>query len=975
MNEPQHRYTAELAGQIETAWQDRWESEGTFRAPNPAGPWAEPDKVAGCEKLLVLDMFPYPSGSGLHVGHPLGYIATDVFSRYQRMLGKNVLHAMGYDAFGLPAEQYAIETGTHPLATTEKNIATYIRQLRRLGLAHDDRRTIRTIDPGYYKWTQWIFTQIFNAWYDPEATRADGGKGKARPISELVEQFAAGRRELPKPFAGKAWGELDAKQQADVLDQYRLTYADEAPVNWAPGLGTVLANEEVTNDGRSERGNFPVFKANLRQWKMRITAYADRLAEDLDRVEWPENIKSLQRNWIGKSHGARVHFTGPHGEDIEVFTTRPDTLFGASFMALAPEHPLVESLLGDGSSWPEGTREAWTGGKASPREAVEDYRREAGRKSDVERQMDDKTKTGVFTGAWATNPVNGAPVPVFVADYVLMGYGTGAIMAVPSGDERDFEFAKAFDLDIIDVISPADADGRPLVDWPGTVASDAAFTGAGVLVNSATDGLDLNGLPVEQSKQQMIAFLEAKGAGEGTVNYRMRDWLFSRQRYWGEPFPIVYDEHGAPHALPESMLPLELPEVDDYSPRTFAPDDKDSRPEAPLARATEWVEVTLDLGDGPKKYRRETNTMPQWAGSCWYYLRYLDPANDQSFVDPEVEQYWMGKHDQPVAGAPEGTTDPGGVDLYVGGQEHAVLHLLYARFWHKVLFDLGHVSSEEPFRKYFAQGMIQAYAYLDEREVYVPAAEVEERGEGKQATYWYKDAPVERRAGKMGKSLKNAVSPDEMYELYGADTMRVYEMSMGPLEISRPWETRAVVGSQRFLQRLWRNIVDEATGEVTVVDEPADEATLRVMHKTIDAVGRDYRALGFNTAIARLIEFNNALTKLDAVPREAAEVLVQMVAPVAPHIAEELWKRLGHDQTIAYVPFPQADPAQLVEDTVTCVLQIKGKVRATLEVPASISADELKEMALAHPKAVAATENGVRTVIVREPKLVNVVPL
>ncbi|MEL4503742.1 leucine--tRNA ligase [Luteococcus sp. H138] len=974
MNEPKYRYTAELADQIELAWQDRWEAEGTFHAPNPAGPWAEPEEVDGREKLLVLDMFPYPSGSGLHVGHPLGYIATDVFSRYHRMLGKNVLHAMGYDAFGLPAEQYAVQTGTHPRTTTEANIVTYRRQLRRLGLAHDDRRSIKTIDPGYYKWTQWIFAQIFNAWYDVEAVRADGSLGKARPISELVDELASGQRALTGDMAGKQWAELDAKQQADYLDSFRLAYADEAPVNWAPGLGTVLANEEVTNEGRSERGNFPVFKANLRQWKMRITAYADRLASDLDRVEWPENIKALQRNWIGKSHGARVHFTGPNGEDLEVFTTRPDTLFGASFMVLAPEHPLVSSLMGEGTSWPEGTRDAWTAGAASPKQAVEDYQREAGRKSDVERQMDDKTKTGVFTGAWATNPVNGAQVPVFIADYVLMGYGTGAIMAVPSGDERDFEFAQAFDIDIIDVISPVDGDGKAAAGWEGTVADGKAFTGEGVLVNSSNDELDLNGLTVAESKQAMIAWLEAKGCGTGTINYRMRDWLFSRQRYWGEPFPIVYDEQGVAHSLPDSMLPLELPEVDDYSPRTFDPDDRDSRPEAPLARATDWVEVTLDLGDGPKRYRRETNTMPNWAGSCWYYLRYLDPANDQALIDPAVEQYWMGQQATAVAGAPEGTRDPGGVDLYVGGAEHAVLHLLYARFWHKVLFDLGHVSSEEPFRKYFAQGMIQGYAYTDSRGQYVPAAEIEERGEGKQTTYWFEGKQVNREYGKIGKSLKNTVSPDEMYAAYGADTFRVYEMSMGPLELGRPWDTRAVVGSQRFLQRLWRNVVDEQTGELRVVEAELDVETERIMHKTIDAVRKDYATLGFNTAIARLIEFNNALTKLDSVPREAAEALVLMVAPVAPHLAEELWQRLGHDQTLTHHGFPVADQAKLVDEQVTCVLQIKGKVRATLEVSAEITEEELKALALAHPKVVAATENGVRTVIVRAPKLVNVVP-
>jgi leucyl-tRNA synthetase len=966
MSETPHRYTAAVAGEIEVAWQDRWEQEGTFHAPNPAGPWAEPEKVAGREKLLVLDMFPYPSGAGLHVGHPLGYIATDVFARFHRMTGKNVLHCLGYDAFGLPAEQYAVQTGQHPRKTTEDNIVVMRRQLRRLGLAHDDRRAFATIDPAYYTWTQWIFLQIYNAWYDPEALRPDGGRGRARPISELVQQFESRQRPLPAED-GREWADLAPSEQHGILESYRLAYTSEAPVNWAPGLGTVLSNEEVTNEGRSERGNFPVFKRSLRQWMMRITAYADRLAEDLDRVDWPEKVKIMQRNWIGRSHGARVTFPvavpeQPGEEGIDVFTTRPDTLFGATFMVLAPEHPLLDAIVPT-DGWPPGTKPAWTGGEATPQAAVTAYRLEASRKSELERQTEGKDKTGVFTGAFATNPVNGERIPVFVADYVLMGYGTGAIMAVPGQDHRDWEFATKFGLTIIRTVQPPD--GHP---------DDEAYVGEGPAINSANDEVSLNGLPVAEAKARIVDWLVQKGLGEGTVSYKLRDWLFSRQRYWGEPFPIVFDEEGNSQGLPESALPVELPEVPDYSPRTFDPNDAQSEPEPPLGRVEEWVNVELDLGDGLKKYRRETNTMPNWAGSNWYYLRYLDPANDEALVDPENEKYWMGPHDTPVAGAPEGSRDPGGVDLYIGGVEHAVLHLLYARFWHKVLYDLGHLVSEEPFRKYFSQGYIQAYAYRDERGQPVPAAEVEEVGAGADARWMWQGKPVVREYGKIGKSLKNVVSPDEMYQAYGADTFRVYEMSMGPLELSKPWETRAVVGAQRFLQRLWRNVVDEDTGEVRVVEGTLDDGDTRILHRTIAAVRADYTNLSFNTAIARLIELNNALTKLDAVPREAAEKLVLMVAPVAPHIAEELWHRLGHPETLAYEPFPEADPALVVEETVTCVVQIRGKVRDRLEVPADITEDALRELALARPKVRAATDGGIRTVVVRPPKLVNVVP-
>ncbi|MGW2849784.1 leucine--tRNA ligase, partial [Streptomyces sp. NPDC001274] len=737
-----HRYTAAMAADIEARWQDFWDAEGTYEAPNPSGDLAGDPELAARPKKFIMDMFPYPSGAGLHVGHPLGYIATDVFARHQRMTGHNVLHTLGFDAFGLPAEQYAVQTGTHPRVSTEANIANMTAQLRRLGLGHDKRRSFATIEADYYKWTQWIFLQIFNSWYDTEAD-------KARPISELVAQFESGARPTPD---GRDWSALSAVERADVLGEYRLAYASDAPVNWSPGLGTVLANEEVTADGRSERGNFPVFKAKLRQWNMRITAYADRLLDDLDGLDWPEAIKLQQRNWIGRSEGARVDFPVDGADSITVFTTRQDTLFGATYMVLAPEHELVERITP--AVWPEGTHPVWTGGYATPAEAVAAYRKLAAAKSDVERQAEAKDKTGVFTGAYATNPVSGEKVPVFIADYVLMGYGTGAIMAVPAHDARDFAFARAFELPMRCVVEPSDDRGTDPSTWDDAFASYDAK-----LVNSANDEISLDGLGVVDAKARITAWLREHGVGEGTVNFRLRDWLFSRQRYWGEPFPIVYDEDGVAHPLPESMLPLELPEVDDYSPRTFDPDDADTQPETPLSRNADWVNVTLDLGDGngPKKYRRETNTMPNWAGSCWYELRYLDPNNDQKLVDPAIEQYWMG----PREGQPTG-----GVDLYVGGAEHAVLHLLYARFWSKVLHDLGHISSAEPFHKLYNQGMIQAFVYRDSRGIAVPAAEVEERD----GAFYHQGEKVSRVLGKMGKSLKNAVTPDEICAEYGADT-------------------------------------------------------------------------------------------------------------------------------------------------------------------------------------------------------------
>ena len=911
---PPYRYTAAMAGDIEACWQDYWSEHGTFYAPNPTGPLSDPNHPrAGAPKLYVIDMFPYPSGAGLHVGHPLGYIGTDCYTRYFRMVGYNVLHPMGFDAFGLPAEQYAVQTGTHPRTTTEANIERYRGQLRRLGLAYDDRRSVATTDTEFYHWTQWIFLQVFNSWFDPEQTRA-------RPIAELIAELQDGTRATPD---GRDFATLPPIERRQIIDDHRLAYISEAPVNWCPGLGTVLANEEVTPDGRSERGNFPVFKRSLRQWKMRITAYSDRLLDDLDRLDWPEKVKSMQRNWIGRSRGAHIDFAvsddNGGGPPIRVFTTRPDTLFGATYMVLAPEHAIVDAIVPE--AWPSGTNTGkWTGGKATPAEAVAAYRAFAAGKTDVERQADAKEKTGVFTGAYAVNPVNGARIPVFIADYVLAGYGTGAIMAVPGQDERDWEFAEVFELPIIRTVRPTDGfEGK-------------AFTGEGPAINSEF----LNGLDIAEAKTRIIEWLEAEGHGVGAITYRLRDWLFSRQRYWGEPFPIVYDETGLPVALPDAMLPVVLPDVEDFSPRTFDVQDADSMPETPLSRAKEWVEVTLDLGDGPRTYTRETNVMPQWAGSSWYELRYLDPANGSKLVDPANERYWMG---------PQRDGDVGGVDLYVGGVEHAVLHLLYARFWHKVLFDLGHVSSEEPFRKLFNQGYIQAYAYKDERGVYVDAEQVQERQAGR---FFYGDKPVSREYGKMGKSLKNVVTPDEMCERYGADTFRVYEMSMGPLDVSRPWDTRAVVGAQRFLQRVWRLVVDEQTDGPRVTDGTIDEETRRLLHRVIDGVRTDIEEMRFNTAIAKLIELTNRVTQIATAgtPREVADPLVRMVAPFAPHLAEELWQRLGNETSVAYADFPAADPAFLVADSVTYPVQVNGKVRGKIEIAADADEDAVRAAAL-----------------------------
>ncbi|MDT5094609.1 MAG: leucyl-tRNA synthetase [Mycobacterium sp.] len=941
---PKFRYTAELAGKLERAWQQRWAEAGAFNVPNPVGSLAPADGAAvPDDKMFVLDMFPYPSGEGLHVGHPLGYIATDVYGRYYRMTGRNVLHAFGFDAFGLPAEQYAIQTGTHPRTRTEANIVNYRRQLGRLGLGHDTRRSFSTTDPEFYKWTQWIFLQIYNAWYDADAAMA-------RPIAQLAAEFDSGTRLLAD---GRSWQDLSVGERADIVDSHRLVYRADSVVNWCPGLGTVLANEEVTADGRSDRGNFPVFRKRLRQWMMRITAYSDRLLDDLDLLDWPAKVKTMQRNWIGRSTGAAALFAAAANDgetvNIEVFTTRQDTMFGATYMVLAPEHELVDRLIAD--AWPHGTDSRWTYGVSSPADAVRLYRNAIAAKSDLERQ-ENKTKTGVFLGTYATNPANGEQIPVFIADYVLAGYGTGAIMAVPGHDQRDWQFATEFGLPIVEVIAGGDVSNEP-------------YLGDGPAVNSGY----LDGLSVDAAKETITRRLEADGRGAARVEFKLRDWLFARQRYWGEPFPIVYDEDGRAYPLPESQLPVVLPDIPDYAPVVFDPDDADSEPSPPLAKATDWVHVELDLGDGPRPYMRDTNVMPQWAASSWYELRYVDPCNSKEFCAKENEAYWMGP--RPSEHHPD---DPGGVDLYVGGVEHAVLHLLYARFWHKVLYDLGHVSSREPYRRLINQGYIQGFAYTDARGVYVPAAEVTER-DGR----FYFESPqgeieVDQEFGKIGKSLKNVVSPDEICDEYGADTLRVYEMSMGPLEASRPWAPKDVVGAYRFLQRAWRLVVDEQTGEALATEDALDDVTLRIMNRTIAGVIDDYVSLRNNTAVAKLIEYTNHLTKQSITARAAVEPLVLMLAPVAPHMAEEMWNRLGHDRSLAHGPFPQPDPQYLVDDTVEYPVQVNGKVRSHISVAADASAETLEAAALADEKVAAFLSGATpKKVIVVPGRLVNLV--
>jgi leucyl-tRNA synthetase len=965
--QPPFRYDARLANEIESRWQRRWAERGTFDSPNPAGPLAAGfGAMAGRPKFYVLDMFPYPSGAGLHVGHPLGYIATDVYARYLRMTGHHVLHTFGYDAFGLPAEQYAIETGQHPQVTTRENIALMRSQLRRLGLGHDPRREVATTEPSYYRWTQWIFLKIFNSW-------ADERTGKARPIGELSAEFEAGHRAVP---GGRAWRDLTEAERRQVVDGYRLAYVSTEMVNWCPGLGTVLANEEVTADGRSDVGNYPVYRRPLRQWMLRITAFADRLADDLRLVDWPEPVKQMQRNWIGASDGASIGFgvAGRPDLRIEVFTTRPDTVCGATYLVLAPEHPLVGELIPP--AWPEDTPLAWrypqgdgAGTDWAPAQAVSAYQDMAARLPDRQRTAEGHDKTGVFTGGYAVNPATGERLPVFLADYVLTGYGAGAIMAVPAHDQRDLDFASQFGLPVRAVLTPPRdwlaghrvGEGTPAAQWP------AAFTEAGEYLPGP--GPRLAGLGQQDAVAAAIAWLEEAGAGRAARSYRLRDWLFSRQRYWGEPFPIVYDESGQAYALPEEALPVRLPELANIKPEPA--DSSESEPVPPLARASGWASVELDLGDGPRAYRRELNTMPQWAGSCWYYLRYLDPANEQAFVDPRVERYWM----LPPAGETPPRGGAGGVDLYVGGVEHAVLHLLYARFWHKVLYDLGHVSSCEPFRRLVNQGYILAYAFTDERGIYVPAAGVTEGADGAVS---YQGRPVTRRAGKMGKSLKNGVSPDEIYAQYGADTLRLYEMAMGPLGADRPWRTGDIVGAYRFLQRLWRSMTDEETGELRVSDRALDDGTLRTLHRTIVAVRGDFEQLRYNTAIARLMELTALAARTaaadGALPRAVAEPLVLMVAPLAPHIAEELWSRLGHGESVTYAVFPQAQPELAAEPTVDIPVQVNGKTRFTIAVPTGAGTDEIARLVTGHADYARHTAHTtVRRLVIVPQRIVNIV--
>ena len=811
--------------EVEEKWQAYWLEHKTFKTElDPAKP-----------KYYVLDMFPYPSGDGLHVGHPEGYTATDIVARFKRMRGFNVLHPMGWDAFGLPAERHAVRTGEHPAIITNKNCATFRGQIQKLGLSYDWDREINTTDPEYYKWTQWIFTVLF---------------------------------------------------------ERGLAYEVEAPVNWCPALGTVLANEEV-KDGKYVETGDPVEKRMMRQWMLRITQYAERLLEDLDGLDWPEGIKAMQREWIGRSEGADVEFSVAHtGEKFMIFTTRPDTLFGATYCVLAPEHPLTRAIATE-----------------AQRAEVEAYVDAAGKKSAQDRMKEERDKTGVFTGAYAVNPVNGEEIPIWTADYVLAEYGYGAIMAVPAHDTRDYEFAKTFELPIIEVISGGDI-------------SQEAFTGDGILVNSPL----IDGLAVPEAKKKITAWLEEKGIGKGTVNYKLRDWLFSRQRYWGEPFPLIRLEDGTLQALPAKDLPLTLPEMTDYKPTA------DGQP--PLARATEWVCTAAPDGTPAQ---RETNTMPQWAGSCWYYLRFVDARNNQAAWSKEAEDYWMP------------------VDLYVGGAEHAVLHLLYARFWHKVLYDAGYVHTKEPFQKLFNQGMILAYSYRDANGKYYYPHQVEKRGDA-----WFvkdSDTQVSTQVEKMSKSRYNVVNPDDVVQEHGADSMRLYEMFMGPLDRDKPWTEEGVSGVHRFLKRVWSLFVGE-DGELhpRIVAQGGSEAVLKELHKTTKAVTHDIENLLFNTAIARMMEFVNAALKADTIDREVLESFLLLLAPFAPHIAEELWNRLGHPDTLAYAPWPGYDESLLTEDTLEIPVQVLGKLRGKITVSKDASKEAILAAAKEEPKVKAQLE-------------------
>lgn len=927
------RYNPE---EIEPKWQDHWEKNKTFRAPGPGSEGFDPSKP----KYYILDMFPYPSGDGLHVGHPEGYLATDILSRYKRMKGFNVLHPMGWDAYGLPAEQYAIATGTHPAITTRKNIETFRRQIKSLGFSYDWDREINTSDPSYYRWTQWIFRLLYETWYDEELDRG-------RPISELP---------IPEEIAG------DDQERRSFIESKRLAYLAEVAVWWCSDLGTVLSNEEVI-DGLSERGQHSCVRLPLEQWMLRITAYAEKLLAGLDELDWPDETKKQQRDWIGRSEGADVWFALEGDVDLDscreiadgvgirvvekdgdetvvnfkIFTTRPDTLFGATYMVLAPEHPLVNVVTTD-----------------KQRKAVEDYVTEASKKSDLERTGLADEKSGVFTGACAINPVNGKRVPIWIADYVLISYGTGAIMAVPSHDERDFDFAIQYDIEIVEVVRPTEPitgsyeekekagllreverNGQPLT----------CFVSEGTSVNSPW----IDGLATTEAIVSIMEQLESMGLGGPRVTYRLRDWIFSRQRYWGEPFPVIHLEEGGTQSLDESELPLLLPKLEDYKPS--------GKPEAPLAKAVDWVNTVNPATGQPAK--RETNTMPNWAGSCWYYLRFIDPDNVQTAWDSNSEKYWMP------------------VDLYIGGREHAVLHLLYARFWHKVLYDRGIVSTSEPFQKLFHQGLILAFAYEDqETGVKLPADEVEEREDGK-----YVHVPtgkiVNQIVTKMSKSLRNVVNPDEVVGEHGADTLRLYEMFMGPLDVSKPWNTRDVPGISRFLNRCYRLIVDVDDGSHrSNLSEGGEEGPPELeiaLHQCIQKVTDDIEEMAFNTAISAMMIFvNEATPMVERLGRSQAERFVLLLSPFAPHLAEELWERLGHQESLAYEPWPTWDSAMLVEETIEMPVQLNGKVRARITIASDAGQAEIEQAA---QKAVENLTEGksLRRIIVVPKKLVNIV--
>ena len=946
---------------IETKWRSHWAQKKTYQTLGPGDPGFDNSKP----KCYILDMFPYPSGAGLHIGHPKGYIASDIYSRYKRMRGFNVLHPMGFDSFGLPAEQYAIEHNVHPATFTEQNIAAMRSQLQFLGLSFDWAREVVTSRPSYYRWTQWIFAQLFDSYFDADEIWEDGNgrqiKGRTKPIADLEAQFAAGRAlsAADRQVLGSdaVWSALTEAEHQTVLNNYRLAYQQEAVVNWCPRLGTVLANEEVTSEGRSERGNFPVYRKPLRQWTMRITAYAERLLEDLDleledragepfRLDWPESIKRMQRNWIGRSEGAEVRFDvlDPQSDvvaaQLPVFTTRPDTLFGATFMAIAPQHPLVdpakESYLVP-KAWPDGTPEQWKGGGDLIREAVAQYVAQAA----VSTADETKEKTGIFSGIYARNPVNEQKIPIFVADYVSMDYGAGAIMAVPAHDERDFAFAITYNLDIVRVVDGGEGEAA---GW---------YAGEGIAINSPSvlvsdSPYTINGLATAAAKDQIVAALAAQGRGQAAVNYKLRDWTFARQRYWGEPFPLATHPDGYSVKV---TPPVVLPALEDFRPETS--DDPAQPVSPPLHRAgAEWTTVEID---GVAR-QRDLNVMPQWAGSCWYYLRFIDPHNEEAFCDPAKEGYFMP------------------VDLYIGGAEHAVLHLLYARFWHKALYDLGHVSTPEPFKKLFNQGMMTADAFQDERGVYIDIREVEfrdgepvEKGTGK---------TLHRSSGKMGKRYKNGLPPEEVGEEFGVDTLRLYEMYMGPLEASAPWSMEGIRGMQRFLQRVWRNFVD-ADRQVKIGESAALVPELeRKLHQTIQKVTEDIEGLRFNTAIATLIELNNLLVPLDEVPQAVAKPFLLLLAPFAPHIAEELWELANFGKgDLNRQSWPDWDAAKAAEDRIVVPIQVNGKMRGQVEVPVHTGEDEIKSLVLAMEsiRKYVADETAIKRFIWVPDRIVNIV--